>query len=73
MLWVPDLLKLGLPAVAGFLLGLVAVAVIRPETPDGTVLLIITVLLATVLVLSLIAFLVRLVRKRRDPGDDAAE
>jgi len=50
MFWAFDILKHGIPALVGFLLGLVAVAVIEPRTTDGKVLLIGTVICFTVVV-----------------------
>ncbi len=50
MFWAFDILKHGVPALVGFLLGLAAVAVIEPRTTDGKVLLIGTVICITVVV-----------------------
>ena len=50
MFWPADIIKHGLPALVGFLLGLVAVAVIGPTTNDGKLLLIGTVVCLTLIV-----------------------
>jgi hypothetical protein len=45
-----DIVKHGAPGLVGFLLGLVAIAVIEPRTTDGKVLLLGTTVVLTVLI-----------------------
>jgi phosphotransferase system glucose/maltose/N-acetylglucosamine-specific IIC component len=45
-----DIIKHGLPGFIGFLLGLVAIAVIQPVTTDGKVLLLATTICLTIVV-----------------------
>ena len=61
MLWPADILKLGIPAAVGFLLGLGAIAVIGPRSTDGKVLLLGTTMCVTVIVVAG----VRAIRSRR--------
>lgn len=68
MAFLANLVRHGVPAVVGFVLGLVALAVIRPETTNGKILLVLTVICIAIAVGALIA----LVRRMRtgEPGEE---
>ncbi len=73
MFWAFDILKHGVPALIGFLLGLAAVAVIEPSTTDGKVLLIGTVICITMVVYFAVLKISAMMSSGRPdkPDDDA--
>ena len=65
MFWAGEILKLGVPATGGFLLGLVAIAVVQPVTIEGKLLLLGTAICFTIVVLAAGGLLVRAIRRPR--------
>ena len=54
--------KHGVVGLAGFVLGLLAIAIVQPVTANGKVLLLITVVAITIVVCEVTMLLIRLVR-----------
>ena len=75
MIGLGTLLKLGIPGAAGFLLGLLALAVIQPRTAEGKALLLITAVCLVLVASFVVGGLVRLIRGsgRSAEKDEAGE
>lgn len=65
-----EIVKHGVPGLVGFLLGLLAIAVIEPRTTDGKVLLLGTVVVLTVVIYTLGRWLAARLFARRGSGPD---
>ena len=70
MFWAGEILKLGVPATAGFLVGLVAIAFVQPVTIEGKLLLLGTGVCFTIVVLAAGSLVVRAIRRPRADKKD---
>jgi len=70
-----DIIKHGIPGFVGFLLGLIAIAVIEPRTTDGKILLLATTICLTIVLYMLGRTLAGLLARRRGgkPDDGGTE
>ena len=67
------IVKLGAPGAAGFLLGLGAVAVVQPRTPEGKSLLILTVICLVIVLTNAVAAGARMLRGRGESDGGGGE